>query len=63
MKLTIGKTYKAPGTVLHAKVLAIYHISEEYTKAKLQLTINGVVQEKPKTWKLFHKRISHWEEI
>lgn len=62
MKLTRGKTYTAPNTVLKVKVLAIHYVSPKgYTKAKLFVT-NGVWSEM-KNYKLYNNRISHWREV
>ena len=62
MKLVKGKTYTAPNTVLRAKVITIFHYSEKYTKAKILLTTPGHIVEM-KTYKLYHNRIQHWEEV
>ena len=64
MKLIKGASYTAKNNSIVVKVLSIFHVSEKgYTKAKLMLTINGRLMEKPKTYKLYHDRIKHWIRV
>jgi hypothetical protein len=63
MKLRAGRSYSAANSVLVVTILEIHNFSENYTKAKISLTINGRLQERPKNWKLIHKQISHWIEV
>lgn len=64
MKLVKGRSYTAKNNSIMVTVLSIFHVSEKgYIKAKLMLTINGRLMEKPRTYKLYHDRIKHWEPV
>ena len=64
MQLVKGQTYDAPNTDLRIKVVGLYHVTDEYYKAKIQISnrYSGGVYE-IKTYKLNKNSISHWEKV
>lgn len=60
-KLIKGCTYISNRSGLEVTVISIPYQNKEYCKAKLLITVNGRLMERPKYYKLYWKNIQHWK--
>ena len=60
-QLIVGRTYKTNRSSLKILIFDVVFCNQEYVKAKIGLTQNGILCERPKYYKIQWKNIQHWE--